>query len=174
MQTKRKVNWVFLLMLCYFVGLNALAAGASTGLDQVLGPCIDDQTFAVAHLDVTKLDLDAFVDQVFSVWSKHVGPDTVKDVQEGLKDFRAEAGAELSNLHEAGVRDVFAVFSMYDFPYFFVAVPIPSGSDPARLHQYVQKMAEDFNVGEQNSSDCGIPKSRSTSYSCGNVAADSR
>ncbi|NIN34269.1 MAG: hypothetical protein GTO60_03855, partial [Gammaproteobacteria bacterium] len=148
MQTKRKVNRVFLLMFCYFVGLNSFAAGASTGLIQVLGPCLDDQTFAVAHLDVTRLDLDAFVDKVASVMSEHAGPDKANDIHAGLKDFRAEAGAELTGLKEAGGRDIFAVFSMYDFPYFFVAVPIPSGSDPARLHQYVQKMAEDFDVGD--------------------------
>ena len=148
MQTKRKVNRVFWLMFCYCIGLNAFAAGASTGLDQVLGPCIDDQTFAVAHLDVTKLDLDAFVDKVSSMVSKHAGPEIVKDVQEGLKDFRAEAGVDLSDLLEAGGRDIFAVFSMYDFPYFFVAVPVPSGSDPARLHQQVLKLTEDFDVGD--------------------------
>ncbi len=148
MQTKRKVNRVFLLMFCYFVGLNSFAAGASTGLILVLGPCLDDQTFAVAHLDVTRLDLDAFVDKVASVMSEHAGPDKANDIHAGLKDFRAEAGAELTGLKEAGGRDIFAVFSMYDFPYFFVAVPIPSGSDPARLHQYVQKMAEDFDVGD--------------------------
>ena len=148
MQTKRKVNRVFWLMFCYCIGLNAFAAGASTGLDQVLGPCIDDQTFAVAHLDVTKLDLDAFVDKVSSMVSKHAGPEIVKDVQEGLKDFRAEAGVELSDLLEAGGRDIFAVFSMYDFPYFFVVVPVPSGSDPARLHQQVLKLTEDFDVGD--------------------------
>jgi len=37
------------------------------------------------------------------------------------------------------------VFSMYDFPYFFVA--IPSGSNPAGLSQYITKITEDFNVG---------------------------
>jgi prepilin-type processing-associated H-X9-DG protein len=148
MRTKRKVNRIILLMFCYFVGLNSFAAGASTGLIQVLGPCLDDQTFAVAHLDVTRLDLDAFVDKVASVWSEHAGPDTANDIHAGLKDFRAEAGAELTGLKEAGGRDIFAVFSMYDFPYFFVAVPVPSGSDPARLHQQVLKLTEDFDVGD--------------------------
>ncbi len=148
MQTKRKVNRIMLMAFCYFVGLKSFAVGASTRLDQVLGPCIDDQTFAVAHLDVTRLDLDAFVDKVTSVMSEHAGPDTANDIHAGFKDFRAEAGAELTGLKEAGGRDIFAVFSMYDFPYFFVAVPVPSGSDPARLHQQVLKLTEDFDVGD--------------------------
>lgn len=148
MQTKRKVNWVFLLMFCCFVGLNTLTAGASTGLDQVLRPCIEDQTFAVAHLDITKLDLDAFVGQALSLVSKHAGSDIAKHVQDNLKNFQAQAGAQLNDLLKAGGRDVFVVFSMYDFPYFFVAVPIHSAGDQARLHRHIQKIAKDFNAGD--------------------------
>ena len=148
MQTKRKVNRFFLLMFCYFVGLNAFAAGASTGLVQVLGPCIDDQTFAVVHLDVEKLDLDALVGQALSLVSEHTGPDTAKHIQDNLKNFQARAGAQLNDLLKAGGRDVFMVFSMYDFPYFFVAVPIHSANDQARLHQQIQKIAKDFNAGD--------------------------
>jgi len=148
MQTKRKVNRVLLLMLCYFVGLNAFAAGASAELEQVVGPCIDDQTFAVAHLDVEKLDLDAFVGKALSFINEHIDPETAKQEQDNLKNFQAMAGARLNDLQKAGGRDIFLVFSMYDFPYFFVAVPIPSASDQARLRQQVQKITKDFNVGE--------------------------
>ncbi|MCP4256006.1 MAG: hypothetical protein GY774_00595 [Planctomycetes bacterium] len=148
MQTKRKVNRVLLLMFCYFIGLNSFAAGASTGLDQVLGPCIDDQTFAVAHLDIEKLDIDAFVGKALSLINEYAGPDAAKQEQDNLKNFQAMAGARLNDLQKAGGRDIFLVFSMYDFPYFFVAVPIPSASDQARLHQQVQKITKDFNVGE--------------------------
>ncbi|MFB0554626.1 MAG: hypothetical protein ACETWQ_15090 [Phycisphaerae bacterium] len=152
MRTKRKVNRIILLMFCYFVGLNAFAAGASTGLDQVLGPCIDDQTFAVAHLDITKLDFDAFVDKALSLASKHAEPDTAKDIQNHLKDFQAETRVEVESKDflKAGGRDIFVVFSMYDFPYFFVAVPIHSASDQARLHQHIRKVVErDFHIGDK-------------------------
>jgi len=147
MQTKRKVNRVFLLMLCSFVGLPAFAAGASTELDQVLGPCIDDQAFAVVHLDITKLDLDAFIGQALSLVGEHAEPypDTAKHIQDNLKNFQAQAGAQLNDLLKAGGRDIFVVFSMYDFPYFFVAVPIHSANDQAGLHQHIQKIAKDFN-----------------------------
>jgi prepilin-type processing-associated H-X9-DG protein len=148
MQTKRKVNRVFLLMLCYFVGLNAFAAGASKEPAQVLGPCIDDQAFAVVHLDLEKLNLDAFVNQALGLVSEHTGPDTAKHIQDNLKNFQAQAGAQLNDLLKAGGRDIFMVFSMYDFPYFFVAVPIHSANDQAGLHQQIQKIAKDFNAGD--------------------------
>jgi prepilin-type processing-associated H-X9-DG protein len=148
MQTKTTVNWLFVLTLCFSVSLSAFAADAPARPDLVLRPCIDDQTFAVAHLDVAKLDLDAFVDRALSLVSEHARPNTAKYLQANLNDFRAEAGPELSGLLKVGVRDIFVVFSMYDFPYFFVAVPIPSASDSARLLQHVQKMAEDFDAGD--------------------------
>jgi len=148
MRAKRKVNRIILLMFCYFVGLNAFAAGASKEPAQVLGPCIDDQTFAVVHLDITKLDLDAFIGQALSAVSEHSGTDTAKHLQDNLKNFQAQAGAQLNDLLKAGGRDIFLVFSMYDFPYFFVAVPIHSASDQARLHQQIQEITKDFNVGD--------------------------
>ncbi|HUU17205.1 MAG TPA: hypothetical protein VMW72_08655 [Sedimentisphaerales bacterium] len=153
MQTKRKVNRVFWLMFCYCVGLNAFAAGASTGLDQVLGPCIDDQAFAVIHLDLEKLNLDAFVNQALGLVSEHTGPDTAKHLQDNLKNFQAQAGAQLNDLLKAGGRDIFVVFSMYDFPYFFVAVPIYSANDQAGLHQQIQKIAKDVGDIEIHVSD---------------------
>jgi len=148
MRTKRKVNRIILLMFCYFVGLNAFAAGASTEPAQVLGPCIDDQTFAVVHLDVTKLDIDAFVGRALSLVNEHAGPETAKHIQDNLKNFQALAGTQFNDLLNAGGRDIFLVFSMYDFPYFFVAVPIHSANDRTRLHQQIQKIAKDFNIGD--------------------------
>jgi len=150
MQTKRKVNRILLLMFCYFVGLTTFATGASTEPTQVLGPCIDDQAFAVARLDITKLDLDAFVDKFLSLVSKPADPNIAKHVQpnqDELRDFKSQVGAQLNDLQKAGGKDIFVVFSMYDFPYFFVAIPIHSAGNRTELHQQVQKIVkEHFNI----------------------------
>ena len=147
MQTKRNVKRILLLMFCYFAGLNSFAAGASTRLDQVLGPCIDDQTFAVAHLDLEKLDLDAYVDKFLSLVSKPADPNIAKHVQpnqDELRDFKSQVGAQLNDLQKAGGKDIFVVFSMYDFPYFFVAIPIHSAGNRTELHQQVQKIVKEY------------------------------
>ncbi len=148
MQAKRKLNRIILLMLCYYVGLDTFAAGVSTEPANVLGPFIDDQTFAVVHLDVEKLDLDAYVGQALSLVSEHPNPDIAKQQQERLTNFQTMAGAQLNDFQKAGGRDIFLVFSMYDFPYFFVAVPIPSADDQVMLHQQIQKITKEFNVGD--------------------------
>ena len=148
MQTKRKVNRLMLMTFCYFVGLKSFAVGASTRLDQVLGPCIDDQTFAVVHLDVEKVDIDAYVSKFLSLVNGHGGPDIAKQEEDNLKNYQAIAGAQLNDLLKAGCRDVFAVFSMYDFPYFFIAVPIHSAGDQTKLYEQIQKIAQNFKIGD--------------------------
>ncbi len=147
MQTKRKVNWFLFSAFCLSVGLPVLAASTPAEIYRSLRPCIDDQTFAVVRLDVEKLDIDALVARALGLGGKHAGPDAVKSMQNGLKDFKSEAGAE--DFLKAGGRDIFAVFSMYDFPYFFMAIPIHSTKDRVSLHRHIQKVAkEDFHIGE--------------------------
>ena len=149
MQTKMKVNWFLFSAICLSVSLPALAASTPAEIYRSVQPCIDDQTFAVVRLDVEKLDLDAFVGRALGLVGKHAGPDAVKSMQNGLKDFQSEAGAEARDFLKAGGRDIFAVFSMYDFPYFFVAMPVHSTNDRVKLHRHIQKVAkEDFHIGE--------------------------
>ena len=148
MQAKRKANRIFLPLFCCLVGLNAFTAGASTRLDQVVEPCIDDQTFLVANLDISKLDLNAFVGQALNLVREHAEPDTAKHLENSIKNFQAMAGAQLNDFMKAGGRDIFIVFSMYDFPFFFAAVPIHSANDQSRLHQHIQKITKDFNLGD--------------------------
>ena len=118
MQTKRKVNRIILLMLCYFVSLNAFVTGATTEPAEVLRLCIEDQTYAVVHLDIEKLDLDAFVGRAQKLVNENTSPNIAKQIQSDLKNFQALAGAQKNGFLEAGGKDIFLVFSMYDFPHF--------------------------------------------------------
>lgn len=144
MQTKGKVNWLLLSAFCLSVSLPASAADTAARLYGVLRPCIDDQTFAVVHVDLTRLDVDVLTVYALGLVKKHTAGDVAEHIEAELGNLRAAARARLQGLVEAGARDVFLVFSMYDFPYFFAAVPIPPSIDPAALHGYVQKLAEDF------------------------------
>lgn len=143
MQTPKKRS----LLLCLCVCLPCLTVQAYD-LDKALSPSIDDQTFALAHLDVSKLDLDALIEKVLSMAHEHMGPDAAGQSQADLAQFRAQAGAQLESFLRAGGKEVFAVFSMYDFPYFTVVIPIPPGSDQDKLFQEVRRISQDFKVGD--------------------------
>jgi prepilin-type processing-associated H-X9-DG protein len=143
MLTKRNLKPYLLLIFC----LPGFVVHAYE-MDQTLGSYIDDQTFALVHVDLTKLDLDAFVHQTFSLMREHGGADATKHAQAEFSSFLAQAGAQLNGLLKAGAKDVFAVFSMYDFPYFSVVIPLPPGSDQDKLQQDVQRISQDFKLGD--------------------------
>ena len=144
MQTQRKVIWLLLSIFCLSVSLPAGAADRAARVYESLQPCIDDQTFAVVHVDLAGLNVDALTVYAVNLANKHAGGDVAKHIEAKIGKIRAAAGPRFQGLKEAGARDIFLVFSMYDFPYFFAAIPTPPNADPAVLHKYVQKLIEDF------------------------------
>lgn len=149
MQAKKKLNRFLLSAFCLTVTLPVFAADTGAGPYEALQPCIDDQVFAVVRLDVEKLDLGAFVARAGALAGKHGAPDVAKAIEDDLKKFENRAGAVLKDFRRAGGRDIFVVFSMYDFPSFFVAIPIHAAKDRTTLQQHVRKVVEkDFNIGD--------------------------
>jgi len=149
MRTKVKIGWAVILTFYCFVTMNAFCADSNTGLDKLLKPCIDDQTFAVIHVEAGKFNLDALVSRMLDIVSKHSNPDIAREMEKEFKAVQAEVGARLKSFIKAGGKDIFVVFSMYDFPYFFVAIPAKNQTDinqENELYQYVEKIIEnEFN-----------------------------
>jgi prepilin-type processing-associated H-X9-DG protein len=143
MQLKRKLNPCLLLIFC----LPGVALHAYE-MDQTLGSHIDDQTFALVHLDLTRLDLDALAHQTFNLMREHGGADATKHTQAEFSRFLAQADAQLNGLLKAGAKDVFVVSSLYDFPYFSVLMPVPPGKNQGALRKEVQRLSEDFKLGD--------------------------
>ncbi len=143
-QTKRKVIWLLLSIFCLSVSPFASAADRTARLYESLQPCIDDQTFAVVHVDLAGLDIDVLTVYAVNLAKKHASANIAKHIEAEIGNMRAAAAPRLEGLRKGGARDLFLVFSMYDFPYFFAAVPIPPNTDSAELHEYVQKLIEDF------------------------------
>jgi len=145
MQTKRNITWLLLSIFCLAVSPPASAADRTARLYESLQPCIDDQTFAAVHLDLAALDIDVLAVYAVNLVKKNTsGGDVAKHIEAEIGRMRAAVGPRLEGLRNAGARDLFLVFSMYDFPYFFAAIPIPPNADPTGLHEYVEKLVEDF------------------------------
>ncbi len=119
---------------------------AAQALDRTLAPCLDDQTFAVIHLDVTRLDAGAWVKQIRILMDGPIGAEEEQEMQAELKNMQMQATTQIDSLIQAGAQHVFLVFSMYDFPYFFAAVPCGTNGD--QLSQYLQNTIRTLSVGE--------------------------
>jgi hypothetical protein len=94
------------------------AAEARAG---AIAPFLDEQTVAVARLDLARVDGDALATALADLGAV--------DADEG-KDIRAGAGRWLGALTKAGARDLYFVFSLADYPNIpFVIVPLREGAD---------------------------------------------
>jgi len=146
MNTKNILKITAILTLCIVLGNNILASESTKKPEDIIKPCIDDQTFAVIHINLEKVNIEAYMDKAIEIASKQVEPEVVEDFKDSLAIYKEQANVQLNELKKAGCKNVFGVFSMYDFPYFFIA--FQSGSDQAGLSQQILKMMENFNIGK--------------------------
>jgi prepilin-type processing-associated H-X9-DG protein len=146
MKTKKKMSEIVFLTLCCFINLNVYASNVSQSPEQVIKPCIDDQTFAIIHVNLDKVNIEAYIRKVTEIVDKHAQPELAKNLDDGLKAFQAQAQIQINEFMKAGGKDFFVVFSMYDFPSFFVA--FPSGSNKGGLSQNILNIMKQFDVGK--------------------------
>ncbi|MBN2589295.1 MAG: hypothetical protein JXA96_05510 [Sedimentisphaerales bacterium] len=148
MKTKNILKISVILTMCIFITFNSLAAESSKKPEDIIKSCIDDQTFAVIHVNIEKLSISAFVEKVKDIFEKQAGSDSSNRsiaMFDDLNNFDEQVNAHINDLKKLGTKDCFVIFSMYDFPYFFVA--FQAGSDQAGLTKKILDIMEDFDIG---------------------------
>ena len=122
---------LFLTTCLAAVGMISLPAADPPKFDaaaaaKLLGPFLDEQTFAVAHVDAAAVDLDAAAEKL----AKYTGQPT-----EELTQARRIARDFQARFTKAGGRELYVVFSIADLPHPgpFVLAPAPVGADAAAL-----------------------------------------
>ena len=102
----------------------AAPAGADDGA-KTIAPFLDEHTFAVARIDLTKVNADA----LFTAFGPFNDIDT-----DGVKSLQAKMDHWMSDLTKAGGRELFLVFSLADTPQMpFLVVPLREGADPQAI-----------------------------------------
>jgi hypothetical protein len=89
---------------------------------RTIAPFLDGQTIGIAHVDLTRVDADALLNQAAEA-GKLEAPD--------LAETRRELGGWLTDLTRAGGKELYVVCSMADLPIAtpFVVVPLAAGAD---------------------------------------------
>jgi hypothetical protein len=112
------------LALALALALALPAAGADSDADaraRAVAPFLDEQTLAVARLDLTKVDAVTLATTLTDLG--------VIDADE-TQDIKARAARWLGDFARAGGKDLYVVVSLADFPSFpFVVVPLGEGAD---------------------------------------------
>jgi hypothetical protein len=109
------------------------AAGGEKKLDadaraKAIAPYLDDQTIAVAHVDMTRVDPDALAAKLAEL---------TKDKREEVVKQMAQLRSGIAAFKQAGGKDVFFVFSLADMPELpFAVVPLTAGADVGALSHF--------------------------------------
>jgi len=124
-----------LMALLLFLTLVVPAGGQQLEADaraKTIAPYLDEQTLAVAHVDLSRLDPEALATK-FAELSQDKRPEVAKNMagfRQGLAAFK-----------QAGGKDVFFVFSLADLPNLpFVVVPLYEGSDAQALLRFREQL----------------------------------
>ncbi|MGH7169539.1 MAG: DUF1559 domain-containing protein [Gemmataceae bacterium] len=116
----------------------ALPAAAAEKFDaearaRALAPFVEEQTVAVAHMDLTRIDADAVLN-----WAAEVGRLEAKEVEEPRRELRGW----LADLTKAGGKDVYVIVSLADLltapP--LVILPLAAGADAQAVRRVLGRV----------------------------------
>ena len=125
MYQQEKQWWVCgsLLMALVFLVVPVHAA-----VPQVLKPVLDDQTFMVIHFNVTTEKINALADDILNMIQTTVGNAGVAAFADDVIEMRSDINDQLKIFQQAGGREIYVVWSQYDFPVPFTVVPVTQGA----------------------------------------------
>ena len=100
---------------------------------KAVAPYLDEQTFAVLHVDLTAIDVDALAAKAAAMLKKDVA---------ALPVPRKQLAATVQALTDAGARDVYVVFSLADMPERspFLVLPLPKDVTSLRVEAIMSAM----------------------------------
>jgi Protein of unknown function (DUF1559) len=86
---------------------------------KAVAPFLDDQTFAVLHVDLTSLDVDALITKAAAVAKMEAG---------AIAPLRKDLTSTVKTLTDIGAHDFYVVVSLADVPEHspFVVIPLPA------------------------------------------------
>jgi len=110
----------------------------------VLAPVLDDQTFAVVRIKMTRDQLDAITQDILGSVKKHAGPEVAAAIQTELQTFTTNTGQRLQALEKTGASALYGVFSLRTLPDFLVVAPTQRNPEP--LIPIMKQIARNFEV----------------------------
>jgi prepilin-type processing-associated H-X9-DG protein len=101
---------------------------------RTVAPFLDNQTIAVLHIDVTRIDIDILCRKVIDMGQIKPEEDMHQKITETGKNVRKW----LLDFNYAGGKDIYVILSLADFPKFFIIVPPQPQADLAALKELLK------------------------------------
>jgi len=110
------------LLVTLALALPSAAADNAGSRAKAIAPFLDERTFAVFHVDLTRVDMAAVMDKVRAV---------ARLKKTNLAKDEEEVRGRLTGLIKAGARDMYMVFTLADLPARspFIVIPLAGDAD---------------------------------------------
>jgi len=143
-------NRAYLLVGIILLSLAAIRPGlAQRQAEQpgrLLGPFVDDQTFAVVRIDAARVDVDAVFEMAESIASGIAGAEQAKQTTAPWQEHRDGLKQLFAQFKAAGGGTIYLLWSLNDLPGFVVAIPYSSPEDASALINMLDLMCRDKGV----------------------------
>lgn len=137
-----------LVLVVLSAGPLGLALGQATNLSQSLAPCVDEQTFAVVRIDLSRVDPDAFFQTAAQAASKYVNADQLAELRNPTGESRQAMKKRVEAFKAAGGETIYLLWSTTDLPMFLTAIPTTANADQTALKDWVNSIAQDLGSSE--------------------------
>lgn len=120
--------------------LSAALPGFAQGqasISQSLAPCVDQQTFAVVRIDLSRVDTDALFDLAAQAATKYVDAGQIATLKNKAGGPRQAMRQRIDAFKAAGGNVVYLIWSTNDLPRFLVALPVTDKTNPSALAEWV-------------------------------------
>ncbi len=150
MRRKYKITLIGMVLFGSFSLAWGQTQSTSVPYANTIAPFIDDQTFAVARLDVSRIDVGAFFNKALEFFSddSKINAAILEEVQVPLNAAKVMVFQWQQVFLQAGGKEIYGVYSMNDVPYFFVVVPLKPGADVPMLKSWLATVTKGLDVGE--------------------------
>lgn len=137
-----------LVLVALSAGPVGLALGQATSLSQSLAPCVDEQTFAVVRIDLSRVDPDAFFQTAAQAASKYLDANQLAELRNPTGESRQAMKKRVEAFKAAGGETLYVLWNTTDLPAFLVAIPTTGKTDAAALKDWVNGLLRDHGVSE--------------------------
>jgi len=128
-------------------GLPAFAQAQATNVSQSLAPCVDEQTFAVVRIDLSRVDTDALFDLAAQAAAKYVDAGQIATLKNKSGGPRQAMKQRIDAFKAAGGQVIYIMWSTNDLPAFVFAVPVTEKTNQSAVKDWVGTTLDNLRCG---------------------------
>jgi prepilin-type processing-associated H-X9-DG protein len=145
---RKRICMLAMIVLIASAAWSPFTQGQTPPLSQYLAPCVDEQTFVVVRVNLTRVDVDALFDTAAQAAAKCADADQIALLRDKSAGPRQTVTQRINEFKAAGGETLYIVWSTNDLPGFLAVVPTTAKANQAGLNNWVNAVVKDLIRGD--------------------------